>query len=606
MHFSPRHALRSLSLHAKLMLALALLVAVVASSSAYVVAEHERERRLSALEQRASRIADLLSHSLAQPLWNVDRTAIDEQLAALAPNPEVVEYTVTATNYGTVSSVKGPHPDGSNDNVVRVRPIEYTPPGDAPREKIGEVRVVFTRAVAEQSISAARRAILWTVAAIVAALYLVTFVLLKRMVRGPINRLEEMVDRIAGGDLHARCVVESGDELGRLALRVNSMADRLHQSTTSLRENERKYRSIVENALEGIFLLDRCGRLTEANPAMAHLLGYPDPAELIAAGAAASYEHPFAPEQTAELFDILRAKGEIVGVELRLTRLDGVPIWVELNARGVNVDGNYAPLLEGLMTDVTARKRVVENLRRHSAQLEREVAERKRTEAELLASRERLRQLSAHLEAIREEERKRIAMEIHDDLGQLLTALKMDVSLLRMHLVDDSAALHKANGMRELVEKTIEIVRGVASHLRPAALNFGLASALEWLAHDFTRYAQIPCHFHLEGPEPRLPDASATAIFRIAQESLTNVARHANASRVDVTLCHNERGIELTIRDDGRGFDVAAAREGYSYGLLGMTERARLIDANLRFESTTEAGCVIRLSVGATSIATSC
>jgi signal transduction histidine kinase len=169
-----------------------------------------------------------------------------------------------------------------------------------------------------------------------------------------------------------------------------------------------------------------------------------------------------------------------------------------------------------------------------------------------------------------------------------------------MHLADDSAALHKADGMRELVEKTIGIVRNVASHLRPAALNFGLASALEWLAHDFKRYAQIPCHFHLDGPEPNLPDASATAIFRIVQESLTNVARHAQASRVDVTLCHTEQGIELTIRDDGRGFDVAAARDAYSYGLMGMIERARLIDADLHFESTAEAGCVIRLYMGET------
>ena len=598
MHFSPRQALYSLGLHAKLMLALAVLVAIVAGSSAYIVAKHERDRRENALEQRASRVADLLSHSLAQPLWNVDRAAIDEQLHALAPNPELVEYTVTATNYGVVSTVKGPSANERADTVVRVRPIEFTPPGDAPREQIGEVRLVYTRALAEQAIGAARRSILWTVAVIVAALYIVTFVLLKRMVRGPINRLEEMVERIAGGDLLARCVVESGDELGRLATRVNSMAERLRQSTTSLRENERKYRSIVENALEGIFLLERSGRLTEANPAMAQLLGYCNVADLMAAGAAASYGLPFEAAQTRMLFEVLRAEGGIVGFELRLTRRDGVPIWVELNARGVSVDGGEPTFLEGLMSDVTARKHVVENLQQHRDQLEREVAERARTEAELLESRERLRQLSAHLEAIREEERKRIAMEIHDDLGQLLTALKMDVSLLRMHLADDSAALRKADGMRELVEKTIGIVRSVASHLRPAALNFGLASALEWLAHDFTRYAQIPCHFHLEGPEPRLPDPSATAIFRIVQESLTNVARHANASRVDVTLCNLDDAIELTIRDDGRGFDVAAAREGYSYGLLGMTERARLIDAELHVESMASAGCVIRLHVG--------
>ncbi|RDJ99082.1 sensor histidine kinase [Paraburkholderia lacunae] len=596
MRLSPRLA-RSLSLHTKLMLALVVLVALVVGTSSYSLVEHERERRLVELEERATRIADLYSRSLAQPLWNVDRGAIDSQLAALAPNPEVAEFTVTAANYGTVSSVKGaPHPD-PGDSVVRIRSIEFDPPGAAPLEKIGEIRVVLTKAVAEQAFGRARRVILATMATVLAALYAATFILLKRMVRSPINRLEEMVDRIAGGDLDARCVVESGDELGRLATRVNVMADRLRESTACLRESERKYRSIVENSLEGIFLLDRSGRLNEANAAMAQLLGYDTATELIEAWTHDPDRRPFSPSQTERLFDILNTHGKIAGLELQLHRLDGKPIWAQLNARGV-ADGAGAPRsLEGLLTDVTVRKRAQENLRRHRDQLELEVGERKRTELELLASREQLRELSAHLEAAREEERKRIAMEIHDELGQLLTALKMDVSLLKMHLADDSVAMRKAAEMRELVEKTIQIVRHVSSHLRPAALNFGLASALEWLAEDFSRHAQIPCYFHMEGAEPSFADPRATAIFRIVQESLTNVARHAGASRVDVTLVSTEAGIELSIRDDGRGFDIAAARAGYSYGLQGMAERARLIDASLHIQSEPDCGSVVRLCV---------
>lgn len=596
MRSSPRLA-RSLSLHAKLMLALVVLVALVAGTSAYSLVEHERERRLVELEERATRIADLFSHSLAQPLWNVDRDAIDSQLAALAPNPEVAEFTVTAANYGTVSTVKGARDADPADSVVRVRAIEYDPPGAAPREKIGEVRVVLTKSVAEQAISSARRAIFATMAMIVAALYAATFILLKRMVRSPINRLEEMVDRIAGGDLDARCAAESGDELGRLATRVNVMADRLRESTACLRESERKYRSIVENSLEGIFLLDRGGRLNEANAAMAHLLGYGTAADLIEAWANDPGRRPFSPAQTERLFDILSTRGEIAGLELRLHRLDGKPIWAQLNARGVAGDDGAPHCLEGLLTDMTVRKHAEEDLRRHRDQLELEVGERKRTELELLASREQLRQLSAHLEAVREEERKRIAMEIHDELGQLLTALKMDVSLLKMHLSGNSVAIRKADEMRELVEKTIQIVRHVASHLRPAALNFGLASALEWLAADFSRHTQIPCHFHMKGAEPSFSDPRATAIFRIVQESLTNVARHAGASRVDVMLVSTEAGFELSICDDGRGFDIVAARAGYSYGLQGMAERARLIDAHLHIQSERGAGSVVRLCV---------
>jgi PAS domain S-box-containing protein len=592
-----RLALRSLSLHTKLMLALVILVALVAAISAYVVVEHSRERRLVELDERATRIADLFSRSLAQPLWNVDRGAIDSQLAALAPNPEVAQFTVTAVGYGIVSNVKGDQRVDPDDRVVRVRAIEYDPPGDAPREKIGEIRVVLTRAVAREGISSARRAILAMTALVVAALYAATFLLLKKMVRSPINRLEEMVDRISDGDLDARCAVESGDELGRLATRVNAMADRLRVSTECLRESERKYRSIVENSLEGIFLLDRSGRLNEANPAMAELLGYGAATDLITAGISDPGKGPFSPMQIGALFDILSVQGEIAGLELQLNRLDGNPIWVQLNGRGLVGDDGRPRCLEGLLTDVTARRHALENLRGHRDQLELEVSERRRTEGELLASRERLQQLSAHLEAIREEERKLIAMEIHDELGQLLTALKMDVSLLKMQLVADSPAMHKAEEMRELVEKTIKIVRNVVSHLRPAALNFGLASALEWLAEDFSRHTEIVCHFHREGVEPHLADARATAIFRIVQESLTNVARHANASRVDVTLANGKAGIELIVSDNGRGFDMAAARAGYSYGLQGMAERARLIDAELHIESDPDSGSVVRLCV---------
>ncbi|MEA3111509.1 MAG: hypothetical protein QOG58_1308 [Caballeronia sp.] len=226
-----------------------------------------------------------------------------------------------------------------------------------------------------------------------------------------------------------------------------------------------------------------------------------------------------------------------------------------------------------------------------------DITERKSIEHELLESREQLRELSAYMEAIREEERKRIAMEIHDELGQLLTALKMDVSLLKMRLAHDADAGRKVDDMRELVEKTIWMVRNVASHLRPAALNFGIVSALEWLVEDFGRRKGLSCQLWINGREPVLDDAHATAVFRIVQASLTNVARHAGASRVDVTLTNTETTLDLYVSDDGCGFDPAAARKGYSYGLLGMSERARLIGGSLRIDSSPETGTVVSIHV---------
>jgi signal transduction histidine kinase/DNA-binding NarL/FixJ family response regulator len=254
-----RSMLSGASLHAKLMLALSALVAVLAGGLTYFLIGYEEDRRLSQLEQRATRITDLLSHSLAYPLWHVDQQEVVSQLTALASNPELFEFKVTGVNYGEVATVRGPNtPLGAaaaQDSIVRVRPITYTPASGAPEQTIGEVRVVLTQDVVAREIADTRRVILMAVTAIVTMLSAATYLLLKHMVRKPINRLEEMVDRIAGGDLDARCTVDTNDELGRLAGRVNIMAERLRESTMRLRT----HRDQLEQAVE-----ERTAELKEA------------------------------------------------------------------------------------------------------------------------------------------------------------------------------------------------------------------------------------------------------------------------------------------------------------------------------------------------------
>ncbi|WP_395063052.1 PAS domain S-box protein [Paraburkholderia silvatlantica] len=588
------------SLHAQLMLSLLVLCTLVAGTSAFFLLEHARERRIAELDERANRIADLLSQSLAQPLWNVDREAIARQLNVLKPNPEVVSFTVTATNYGVLADASNaPMPD-PQARVVRVRPIEFTPPGNAPPEKIGEVRVVLTRAVAYRGFEAARAAVLGTLALVLAVLYVTTFLLIKHLVREPIRRLEEMVDRIASGDLDSRCAIESSVELGRLAARVNVMAERLRDSTASLRESERKYRSIIENSLEGFFVLERNGTLCDANPAMAQLLGYRDVQGMMTApgddaAAVPAPPQPFASAKTAQLFAMLQLTGKIAGLEIELTRADGTAVWCQLNARGIRYDGAGPQCLEGQVTDISGRKQAMEILTRHRDRLEEEVRERARTEQLLRHSREQLRQLSSHQESIREEERRQIAMTIHDELGQLLTAIKINVSLLKLALSQGAEWQQKVGDIGGLAERTIDIVRNVASHLRPAALNFGLLSALEWLVQDFTRHNATVCTFRFEGREPSLSDDRATAVFRIVQEALTNVSRHAQASHAEVVLRRIHNHFELEVHDDGSGFDVANAIRGNSYGLQGMQERARMIGAQFHIESRDGPGSTVRI-----------
>ncbi len=278
------------------------------------------------------------------------------------------------------------------------------------------------------------------------------------------------------------------------------------------------------------------------------------------------------PDGRCKLLERARLGGKVTS-EVPVRRLDGAPFWATVSARLARFQDEPAIYI-GV----------------------HDVSERKRIEQELVESREQLRQLSAHMEAIREEERRRIALEIHDELGQLLTALKMDVSLLKMRLGDQPELLTKVIGMRDLVEQTMLMVRNVANHLRPAALNFGLVSALEWLTEDFGKRTGIVCQLVLNADEPELSDAHATALFRVVQESMTNVARHARATRVHVTMMRDESGLVLNVSDNGCGFDPAASQRG-SYGLLGMSERARLIGASLQIDSLVGSGTVVSISI---------
>lgn len=204
-----------------------------------------------------------------------------------------------------------------------------------------------------------------------------------------------------------------------------------------------------------------------------------------------------------------------------------------------------------------------------------------------------LRDLAAHRDAVREEERKRIAGDIHDELGSLLTALKMDISLLRMELGGNPAAGQRLAQMRELTEHTIRMVRQVATRLRPTALNLGLVAALEWLLEDFGQRTGIACRLDADA-EANLDDAQTTAVFRIVQESLTNVARHAQAGEVEVSLQRSGEGLELTVADDGRGFDTRAVANG-SFGLLGIRERALALGGRVAVLSAPGSGTRVNI-----------
>jgi len=214
-------------------------------------------------------------------------------------------------------------------------------------------------------------------------------------------------------------------------------------------------------------------------------------------------------------------------------------------------------------------------LHNKNAVLIREIAERKRAEDRLRKSEENLRALAAHLQSVREEEWTRIAREIHDELGQTLTGLKMDLQWIANRLPGDQGVLaERAKSMSGLIDDSILSVRKIASRLRPELLDqLGLTAAVEWHAGEFTKRTGIRCTLSLPSDAPAVDRERSTAAFRILQELLTNVARHANATRIDIAMRTDSSALVLTVEDNGKGIEESAVFDSKSLGLLGMRER---------------------------------
>jgi signal transduction histidine kinase len=217
----------------------------------------------------------------------------------------------------------------------------------------------------------------------------------------------------------------------------------------------------------------------------------------------------------------------------------------------------------------------------------------KRAEQELRASSEQSRNLAARLLSVREEERTGIAREIHDELGQSLTAMKIDLAWLASRLPRRNAPLlERIRSTLELADSIIQSVRRISTELRPGILDLGLAAAVEWQTHEFQARTGIQCKLRLLAQEVVAPDAS-TALFRILQETLTNVARHAGAMRAEVVLQKQRDRLVLRIRDNGRGFDQAGTSLSGSLGLLGMRERAAMLGGGVSISSAPGKGTTV-------------
>ncbi|EEO28471.1 sensor histidine kinase [Oxalobacter paraformigenes] len=214
---------------------------------------------------------------------------------------------------------------------------------------------------------------------------------------------------------------------------------------------------------------------------------------------------------------------------------------------------------------------------------------------------EELRELIDHQEKIREDERKRIAREIHDELGQHLLAFRIEVSLLKQEIFDSyDKRSERIDEILEHVDTTVKSVRTLINNLRPAVLDLGLVASLEWQARDFTRANGIECVFHTNDAAIELDDKPATVLFRVLQEALTNIVKHARADRVDIRLKRDGGNLVLQVSDNGVGMPKVRNRKIKSYGLAGIRERIGMLNGEFKI-ATGDTGTTLIFTIPANS-----
>ena len=338
---------------------------------------------------------------------------------------------------------------------------------------------------------------------------------------------------------------------------------------------ERKYRRIFENVSEGIFQSTPEGYYLMANPALARIHGFKSARELIRSCRDISQKIYVDPTRREEFKRLLEKHSIVRDFELETFRKDGSRIWVSVDARAVRDEAGKIKYYEGTARDITQRKHTEEALRESEA-----------------AARTYLRRLIE----VQEGERRRMSRELHDQVGQILTAVKMNLHALRQKCSAPEIVLSIEDNMK-VIDEAVDQVRDLSVDLRPLLLDdFGLVVAVRWYLDRQAKSCGVPADFTTRslGEDDRFSSELETACFRIVQEAVTNVARHARASRISVVLERAGQDLVLLVSDDGAGFDKKALRtSAATLGLRSMEERVQAVGGSITIDSALDVGTAI-------------
>jgi PAS domain S-box/PAS domain S-box/PAS domain S-box len=345
----------------------------------------------------------------------------------------------------------------------------------------------------------------------------------------------------------------------------------------ALKESEARFRSLFDNSLMGISVTSTEGRLLQVNLSYARMYGYETP-EIMLAEVTDVGMLFVNPEKREKILRMLSRKGYMEAQEIEVIRREGSHFFVLTSASEIrDVQGK---LLYNLATHI-------------------DLTERKKMEVELRKSNKLLEKLNQHLLDVRENERNQIALNLHDDLGQKLTAINLDIAWLKSRIgVQSKSVREKFEEMSSMIKETVESIRETSSLLRPAILfDLGIVAAIKSRLGSFEKQTGIKCHFYFEPEEFDLEDRLALILYRILQESLTNIARHSGASATEIELVILKNKIEMIIEDNGKGIAKDKVNSLESMGIAGMKERVKSANGKIIIRGETGAGTRIKVII---------
>lgn len=537
-----------------------------------------RARMWGELQATATVNADRAAIALALPAWSIDRPQIDKVVESVMLEPEIQAVVARAAGrthaLGRDAQWRPVLSDGAIAPAGLLREERAISFGGEP---IGSVTVFVTPKFVEAAMRTWLVTALFHLLLIDLTLAAVVTALLWRIVLHPLRAVERYAEAVSSGsrpDASLRGARFRGEVEG-LRASIQRMVSLLDARYAELTMSEQKFRTLFNASNDAIFVnivleSGRIGPFTEVNEIACQRLGWTreELLRMSIADVDPLLEGPIVQEAISRI-----TLGGIAVFESRHRTKAGATIPVEISSHRFDLGGKAFVL--SVVRDIT-----------HRNQAERAI-----------------RALAARLQTVREEEKTRIARDLHDDLGQLLTGLKMDLRWVERRLGDlelpsaPNAILDRVVAASNLIDQTVATVQRIAADLRPSALDrLGLEAALRHEARRFHERTGIPCRLVVGEDLPELRGDAATAFYRISQEALTNVARHAQASVAVVSLAADPSCITLQVEDDGRGIeDTMAGPE--ALGLLGMKERALALGGDVTFARGADHGTTVTLKV---------